>query len=302
MGELNNYISQYVIEFINEVLNGNVDYIAIVLSIISLIFAFIGCLKNKRDFRLANAPLFLVENETLEINKKRWFEDKYAPKLPHRKFIFDQRSFEETIVGHAKGFLQKNAPKEIDVAKTYTSIILDLTEDDDYERAERKIGYCKLNMRNVGFPFIVFKIRSISIQYKNGNILTLRPWKHDTLTRYIKKNETLDIVVSVFYDKSGRYAFFDENKVEDMDFMEQKLLATQGKITNTYLPDDANNFDKITINSVTKNIYNYRYKQRIELIQENGVVYTKTYLVRWFLVWKLHDVIKRRFNNMKRRK
>ena len=264
-------VFQYIKSKICWLLSLDADQVAVILSFISLIFVYIESKRNKRNFILDNAPLFLAENETLEIETRRSFTKLSIPdRLGKGRFFFDRRTFMEsyrTDTCHAT------------VCKPYLSIILDLTENVDFEKAEKKIGYCKLNMRNVGYPMISFKIQRIMIHYIKGHTITLYPEKEGLLTQYIEKNETCDILVSVLYEKGSQNAFFDDSVTQDNEFAQKKLDETNGKLFNIPFPSGANRFDKIVIDSVTTNIFNYSYEQRIELIQENDIVHANTYLL-----------------------
>ena len=79
-------------------INLNIEPIAILISIISLAFVYFDYQRNRRDFRLNNAPLLIVEDETLEMNKERYFEKKFEPELLHKKFILDRRCVNEKVV------------------------------------------------------------------------------------------------------------------------------------------------------------------------------------------------------------
>lgn len=133
-------------------------------------------------------------------------------------------------------------------------------------------------MKNVGYPLISFEVKLITIHFKGKDDLVLNPGKHNRLTEYIGKNESLDILVSAVYDVDSNYSLFDEEQIKKGEFTKQKLAETKGKIMNIYLADNANRFDNITITAVTTNIYNYTYHQKIELKETDGVIHTTTIL------------------------
>jgi len=247
------------------------SFFGFAISCLSFALAYTTYQNNQKDKELLRAPMFVIENEFLNIdeNVSYDFTDE-NPYIPHPgKFSLDRICFKK---------IEQAGDKLIEeIEGAYNSLIIDTTSPYQRGTLNKLINFGYFKVLNMGSDCISFRMESFEIWYINGKYMKLEPTEHDELNISKKQDESqsFDLSFSAIYAEDD-FAMFKEFNPESLK--KKSIYAKQGLI-NTYIPFAADLWSSTKLIIVTKNIYNEKYRQEINMHFRFNTYYTDSVLL-----------------------
>lgn len=205
------------------------------------------------------APLLIVASMKFNPNYQDYeFPKIYSPPPPG-KFIFLKRILTN---------------KTFESRERKIALVINICSENISYVKDPLINFTTVTLENCGFDLMYMEINSVKISFKDNSIpeLNLIPTAQNSLHQRITYNTPIEISFSIYYNN---ISLFDEELMKNSDFINTKILETDGELLNSTLSPMADLWKEITIGFIIKNLYGIEYNQEIILSTQNNT-YTAT--------------------------
>lgn len=197
---------------------------------------------------LSHAPNFIIDSLVFD-PKDCTFPDSYSePDALH--FLFGKRTF----------YVPNENKKEA------YCLVFDVRPDSSNDK-NRLICFDKVTIRNNGFDAQYLEIESIDIEVPNETI-HLKAASQNAIHYRIDKSNPLELFLSMICPNNS--VVFNVAALNNPSFIDEKIEETNKELLNARFERMADKWKKITIHTISKNIYNETYSQDLILEIKNA--------------------------------